>query len=116
MSKIQNIELQKIKLDYQNPRLGEFGINISSTENEILEILWNEMAVNELMYSIVSNGFWDYEPLIILKDNDDYIAVEGNRRLAAVKLIHDQSGLRIPAHIIQKVTRIIRPNKYIASY
>lgn len=104
MTKIINIEISKLKLDYQNPRLSEFGISEKSQIKEILEILWNEMAVNELMYSIVSNGFWDYEPLIVLKkDDENYITIEGNRRLAAVKLIHDQNGIRIPTHIIEKI-------------
>ena len=68
------------------------------------------MAVNELMYSIVSNGFWDYEPLILLpknnsSNNNEYIAIEGNRRLAAVKLIHDQGSIKVPNHILDKISR-----------
>ncbi len=62
------------------------------------------MAVNELMYSIVSNGFWDYEPIIIMEDGDDYISIEGNRRLAAVKLIHDQGAIKVPKHILDKIS------------
>lgn len=104
MTDIQNINLNKLQLDRQNPRLSEFGITNKSKESEILQILWDEMAVNELMYSIVSNGFWDYEPLIIMKleGQDDYVAIEGNRRLAAVKLIHDQGTVKIPKHILDK--------------
>ena len=103
MTEIETIELNKIKLDYHNPRLSEFGVSEKSRPEEILGILWNEMAVNELMYSIVSNGFWDYEPLIVMKDGDDYLTIEGNRRLAAVKLIHDQNGIKVPKHILEKI-------------
>ena len=105
MTDIQNIELEKLKLDHQNPRLSEFGITKKSKEEEILQILWDEMAVNELMYSIVSNGFWDYEPLIVMKngDGDDYITIEGNRRLAAVKIIHNPGSINVPKHILEKI-------------
>ena len=104
MAEIKNIELSKLKLDYRNPRLSEFGITRKSQYEEILKILWNEMAVNELMYSIVSNGFWNYEPLIVLPDGDEYITIEGNRRLVAVKLIHDQGLIKVPGHILDKIT------------
>ncbi|HBR53908.1 MAG TPA: hypothetical protein DEA82_06870 [Flavobacteriaceae bacterium] len=99
--------LSDIILDFENPRLSEFGINRRTDENTILTLLWDEMAVNELMYSIVSNGFWNYEPLIVVKDSESekFIAIEGNRRLAAVKLIHNQELIdrSIPSHIIEKI-------------
>lgn len=106
MTEIQKIPINQISLDTKNPRLVEFGITSKSHEKEIIEILWNEMAVNELMYSIVSNGFWEYEPLILMREGDKYIAVEGNRRLAAVKLIHGidkPKGVRVPEHILSKI-------------
>lgn len=107
MSEVINVELTKLKLDHQNPRLSEFGINEKSKQEEILEILWDEMAVNELIYSIVSNGFWDYEPLTIMKipDSDAFIVVEGNRRLAAVMLIHNPNLIKrtLPKHLLDKI-------------
>ena len=74
------------------------------------------MAVNELMYSIVSNGFWDYEPLIVINENGKYITIEGNRRLAAVKLIHEPNSIdrNIPTHIIGKIDgKLIRDTQSI---
>ncbi|WP_319590694.1 ParB N-terminal domain-containing protein [uncultured Draconibacterium sp.] len=106
MTNIEFKNLKDIKLDFRNPRLSEFGINDRVTEPEILTILWDEMAVDELMYSIVSNGFWDYEPLIVIQEGGEFIAIEGNRRLAAVKLIHNPSTIerKIPAHITRQIT------------
>ncbi|MCB9136152.1 MAG: hypothetical protein H6636_12045 [Anaerolineales bacterium] len=108
MSTIEPLELHQLELDKENPRLSEFGINQNSTQKDILEILWDEMAVNELMYSIVSNGFWDYEPLTVLETSnpEKFIVLEGNRRFAAVLLIHNQNLIdrNIPKHITNKIT------------
>jgi hypothetical protein len=37
--------------------------------------------------SIVDNGYFLQEPLVVVKENNQLIAVEGNRRLAALKLL-----------------------------
>ena len=55
------------------------------------------MAVSEVVLSIAANGYFKEEPLFVvpklLKERDaikqQYIVVEGNRRLAAVKLLLD---------------------------
>lgn len=98
------INYNKIFLDYKNPRISEFGINEKSKEKDILNILWREMAVNEIVLSIVSNGFWKYEPLIVMVDGENYIVIEGNRRLAAVKILHNPQGIKLPAIIKDKIT------------
>ena len=103
-SKINYIAIDDLVLDNENPRLSEFGISHNSKEADVIKILWQEMAVNELMYSIVSNGFWDYEPLIVMAKKSGYVAIEGNRRLAAVKLIHELYEEKIPGHIKAKIT------------
>jgi hypothetical protein len=104
---VKKIPLGEISLDRENPRLIEFGITSKSKESDIIEVLWNEMAVDELMYSIVSNKFWGYEPLILLKGIKGYIVIEGNRRLATVKLLHGidkKDSIKIPLHIQEKIT------------
>ncbi len=107
MSSTKPIKISHLELDRKNPRLREFGINEHSTQTDILEILWDEMDVLELMHSIVSNGFWDYEPLVVLEtpDPEKYIVLEGNRRLAAILLIHNQGKIarNIPKHITSKI-------------
>lgn len=105
MSDPKSVRYDEIHLDFRNPRISEFGVTDSTPEKELLEILWTEMSVNELIYSIVSNGFWDYEPLIILPRSDGgYTVIEGNRRLAAIKILHDHDGISMPRHILDKIT------------
>lgn len=74
-------------VDPKNPRLtgSEFSI---SDQDEILKRLWTEFNVAEITDSIVaSDEFWKHEPLIAAKEDGKLIVVEGNRRLAAVKLL-----------------------------
>lgn len=104
MATIEFLDFDQIFLDYNNPRISEFGVSKKTSEDKILSILWKEMAVNEIMQSIISNGFWQYEPLIIMPENDHYVVIEGNRRLAAVKLLHGAKGVDIPVSFLAKVT------------
>ncbi len=108
LSDVKPFNIGDLELDPENPRISEFGITTSSPQKEILQVLWDEMAVNELIHSIVENGFWQYEPLIVIKNesNNKFTVIEGNRRLAAVLLIHDHSQIdcSLPKGILDKIT------------
>lgn len=85
-------------LDLNNPRLAS-GISGELEEDllqeDLLKVLWDEMAVNELAFSIAANGFFPEEPLLVIPADDvkggkgKFIVVEGNRRLAAVLLLRE---------------------------
>jgi hypothetical protein len=49
------------------------------------------MAVDELVLSIASAGFERLEPLIAVAEGENYIVIEGNRRLAAAKILSSKS-------------------------
>lgn len=75
-------------LDAKNPRLADAKLNVND-QIGILKILWKEKAVNELVDSIAANGYWSHEELFAAKESGKLIVIEGNRRLAAVKLLLD---------------------------
>ncbi|MCE7041726.1 ParB N-terminal domain-containing protein [Dyadobacter sp. CY312] len=85
--KIEQIATKDLSFDYQNPRIAEFGITTKTTEQEIIQILWNVMGVEEIVLSIRASGFFEHEPLLAVKEDGRLIIIEGNRRLAAVKCI-----------------------------
>ena len=92
---------ESLYFDKQNPRLAEYGINDKTSENDILEILWNEMDIRELVQSIAASGFFQHESLIVSKEKNKNVVIEGNRRLAAVKVLlnpslADENGWEIP--------------------
>jgi len=84
----QDIPVADLKLDLENPR---FGLSEAETEADALRILRERADIKELIDSICEKGFERFEPLIGLKDATDgkIIVLEGNRRLAAAKLIID---------------------------
>ena len=88
-SEIIHIKVDDLLFDYQNPRLSEFGINAKTPQDEMLVKLWDVMGAEEIYYSIAASGFFQHEPLIVVKSpkGDKYIVIEGNRRLAAIKAI-----------------------------
>ena len=86
---IIQMEVSKLTFDSKNPRLVDSGLKDNSTEAEIIEVLWNTMDVRELVMSIAASGFFSHEPIIVAKENGKNVVIEGNRRLAAVKLLLD---------------------------
>lgn len=87
MAQIQYVESEVLSFDPENPRLVEFGSS-KMDEGTLINLLWREMAVEELVMSILSQGFFEHEPLYVLSaGGGKYIVLEGNRRLAAIRSI-----------------------------
>jgi hypothetical protein len=90
-----DIPVENLLFDFENPRL-TMGEEIK-TDKDMLRVLWRDMAVDEIVDSISANGFFKEEPLIAIPqdakkanpEKDKFIVVEGNRRLAAVRLLLD---------------------------
>ncbi len=66
---ITPIETDSLHYDLANPRLAEYGINGELNEDQILEILWEAMDVQELVQSISASGFFEHEALIVAQEN-----------------------------------------------
>lgn len=86
----ERFKTRDLLLDPENPRLVEFGLGRNPKQFDITKALWERMAVNEVAMSIAWNGYFEHEPLFIEKHaNGNQYVIEGNRRLAAVKLLLD---------------------------
>src|SRR5579864_2979195 len=88
------VPVEQLFLDEENPRLASAGPN--PTQEGLLRFLWKEMAVDEVAISIAVNGFFPEEQLFVVprgkpdaSGKQNYTVVEGNRRLAAVRLLRD---------------------------
>lgn len=79
----------ELTFDVKNPRLLEFPLGSSPSDAEVMGVLWEAMDVREVMLSIAASGYFQHEPLIVAQEDGKYIVIEGNRRLAAVRVLLD---------------------------
>jgi hypothetical protein len=84
---IQDINISQLEFDKKNPRLVEFDYKENITEEQLVDILCRVMAVEEIVLSLHHSGYFKNDPLIAIPDGDKFIVIEGNRRLAAIKVI-----------------------------
>ena len=94
--------VERLVLDHENPRLA--GREKGAGDAELVARLYRGEDLAELLQSIAANGYIDIEPLVVLADGDRLVVLEGNRRLAAVRLFREpglvervsrRAGLRI---------------------
>lgn len=80
--------LAELHFDPENPRLP--GNQRNSDENAIIQWMLKQAELLDLMRSIAATGYSDAEPLLVTpRPGGGYTVVEGNRRLAALKLLND---------------------------
>ena len=84
---IERINISKLAFDIRNPRLTEFDLTDATPEEDVVRLLWETTDVRELVMSIAASGFFSHEPLIVAREDGKNVVIEGNRRLAAVKLL-----------------------------
>ena len=90
-SSIEWLWARDLLFDPENPRLIEHLDGGEPNQADLLEILWRHMAVDELAMSIAASGYFDYEPLFVVPHGNKFYVIEGNRRLAAVRLLVNES-------------------------
>jgi hypothetical protein len=87
---IQYSSVTDLYLDSKNPRLGREAINANLNESELLKIMGG-WSLPELATSFLESGFFPQEALIVINESTNsgnkLIAIEGNRRLATIKLL-----------------------------
>ena len=103
------VTVDRLVLDRQNPRL--VSIESNATDLEIIAQLYRAENLDELLESIAANGYLDIEPLIVLEEGESLVVLEGNRRLAAIRLfkepdlttrLFEQSRVKISVPVVSK--------------
>ena len=106
----ENCPIELLQLDITNPRL-QTGLDIEvKTEDDLISILADIAALDELITSIFTNKYLNLEPMIVIsaEGSGQYRVLEGNRRLASIKLLRDpilakRLGIKVPDPIPQDV-------------
>jgi hypothetical protein len=82
---IRQLKVTSLQLDPENPRMATAVRRL--TQQEVMADLLEHEEVMELVRDIARQGYFPNEVLIAVKEDSRTIVVEGNRRLAAVKLL-----------------------------
>jgi hypothetical protein len=95
---IRSVPVANLKLDLHNPRFVDLTF---SDEDAMIEYLNTNADLSELLLSILNSGFMDFEPIVVTRG--DNVVLEGNRRVAALRLIRDPTlreklGIKLPAN------------------
>lgn len=90
---IQYEKLENLYLDPQNMRLGRESASKALLQDAVLTLM-RDWTLDELAVSFLEGGkFWTHEALIVTREelygSPKLVVVEGNRRLAALKYLHD---------------------------
>jgi hypothetical protein len=105
------IEVGELHLDPKNPRLADTAH--TDTQASILKVMTRDFDLQPLIDSMYQNGFFWEEPLVAvreplpeLKDKKVLVVIEGNRRLAALKTIHQHPELYPDAAARERLEKI----------
>src|SRR6266404_9277620 len=83
----KQLSVASLHLDSKNPRLGRQ--SVPRPPREIIQYLFEHDKAIEVAQSIASRGYFPNEPLLAIRESDELIVVEGNRRLAALKALRE---------------------------
>ena len=92
LKKATRISVDCLRLDQKNPRL--VGSGELKNDAAIISELYRGEYLGELLQSFAANGYLDIKPLIVELSGEYLVVLEGNRRLAAIKLFCEQSLAR----------------------
>lgn len=96
---IRPVRVAELSLDLQNPRFVDLSFN---DEGDMIAYLYANADLSELLLSILNSGYLDFEPIVVRRR--DNVVLEGNRRVAALRLIEDEAlrerlGIRLPGEV-----------------
>jgi len=92
---IRKEAIENLLLDNENPRFA--GALIGKSENDVIKKLSEEKNLGELIQSFLENGYYEAEPLLVVcdqKSKGKYRVIEGNRRVAAIKILLDENRMK----------------------
>ena len=95
MNGFETLSIDVLEFDIENPRLPS---NLKGgSESDILEYLETKTRIENLISSIGENGFFSGEAIVVTPHGPDkYTVIEGNRRLAALRLLQDPTKASNP--------------------
>ncbi len=85
----EKVPVELLDFDGNNPRFTPDKRPEGSSDSAVIAMLATSADLAELIQSISTSGYINIEPLIVIERNGRLAVLEGNRRLAAVKVLRD---------------------------
>jgi hypothetical protein len=102
------VKVDLLDFDRENPRFTPDKQPENNSDEAIIMLLDRSSDLGELVQSIAYNGYIGIEPMIVYASGDRLIVLEGNRRLAAVKVLRSAelaAACRISTPAISEAVR-----------
>jgi ParB-like chromosome segregation protein Spo0J len=110
----RRLPVASLMLDARNPRLG--GAAEQRAPADIIQFLFDHDKAIEIAESIATRGYFPNEPVLAIREGDEYVVVEGNRRLAAMKALKEPGLLSGPSRRgIERLAKQIADPKVLAT-
>ncbi|MFD2969947.1 ParB/Srx family N-terminal domain-containing protein [Sphingobacterium bambusae] len=87
LPQIKLVDVDKLCFDSNNPRIMQE--QPEHSERNLIRILNSAYPLAGLIRSIFCNGILATEPLIVVPQGEQWKVIDGNRRLAVLKILHD---------------------------
>jgi len=105
--------LDELYLDPMNPRLGRSNTGRDVPQDKVLELM-KDFTLDELAISFLEGGgFWTHEALLATEEqlygDPCLVVIEGNRRLAALKYLHNAYIGEPASRKWQEIAQIAKP-------
>lgn len=85
----EKLSIEFLRFDPENPRFASDANMKGVNDVEVIKELMRIADLGEVIQSIAANGYIDIEPLVVTRHEEVYTVLEGNRRLAALRLLKD---------------------------
>lgn len=82
-----SVSVEWLVLNRENPRL--VGSDPGASDEAVIAQLFKGEELGELLQSIAANGYLDIEPLVVMENHGVLVVLEGNRRLATIRLFRE---------------------------
>lgn len=110
----KRLSVASLHLDAKNPRLGRE--STARAPREIIQHLFEHDKAIDVAESIANRGYFPNEPLLAVKEGDQFVVIEGNRRLAALKALREPGLLEGPKQRqVERLSRRIIDPQVIAT-
>ncbi len=80
----QKVSVSDLFLDPENIRLG---LEVKSSQDALINDLFANEDAMQILGNIATNGFFPDEIPVVIKDGKKFVVMEGNRRIAALKVL-----------------------------